>query len=140
MQAFFHLILFWLTIAERYHNIKNNPERRDKDISLGVTAIVMSIIGTILTAAFVFFTYLCFHGMSGGSAAEVTSSFFSFWGGILCAVVAGLIFIYLNIAAIIHAVYQIILNKRRIGLASIIVCAVLALGTIGGVIILLTHV
>ncbi|MCH5165062.1 MAG: hypothetical protein J1G01_01510 [Clostridiales bacterium] len=140
MRIFFRLLLFWLTIAEKYHNIKKNPEIRDKDVSMGVTGIIMSIVGTILTAAVVFFTYLCLHGMGGDSAAAISGSFFSFIGGLLCAVVAGLIYIYLNIAAIIYSVYQLVLNKRRVGLAAIIVSVALALGTIGGVILLLTHV
>lgn len=138
---FYSIIMFWRDIARKYEKIKDNPEKSEKDVSLGVTSLGMSIGGTIMAIVFAYFSFKCFTwtGDAGVStAAEGIGGIFVIIGGSICAVIAVASFVYLILASILYAYYQRKLNKNKIGIIAFIVSILLIVGTIVAVIIALS--
>lgn len=98
-------ILFWLSIGEKYADLKNDPEKRDTSVRMGTTSLILSIVGAIVTYGLAFVTYLCF---SAGGVGKII-------GGIFAALVAVACFIYMLIASIVYAAFQVRLNKKPVG-------------------------
>lgn len=138
---FYSIIKFWRDIARKYEKIKDNPEKSEKDVSLGVTSLGMSIGGTIMAIVFAYFAFKCFTwtGDAGVStAAKGIGGIFVIIGGSICAVIAVASFVYLILASILYAYYQRKLNKNKIGIIAFIVSILLIVGTIVAVIIALS--
>ena len=141
----YDLFMFWGSINRRYRQIINDPTTRERSVSLGVTSIVMGIAGVALSLMFAYFAYACFGGMSGGwginsAAAAGFAAIFIIVGGVACVVLAGGSFIYLVLASIIYAIYQLRVNRRPIGIIALVLSLILSIGCIVAVIIFLSHV
>lgn len=141
--SMFEAIMFWLSVQNKYEKLKNDPQKRETSVTMGVQSLIMSIVGVTLTVLAAFGTYKCFtlvtigSGMSSPVVAGL-AGIFVIIGGALCALFALGVFIYLVVASIVYAIYQMKLNKKPIGLVSLIISIVLIVGTIVAVIVLLS--
>ena len=130
----FNTFLFWISVSRKYDVLKENPVQSKTSTRLGVTSLIMSIVGIIATVAFAFFTYVCFKSIDGSGLLF----FLVLLGGIICAAMSLGCFVNLVLASLVYALYQRKLNNRPIGTAAIVVSLVLILGTIAVVIVGLT--
>ena len=110
-------ILFWISIGEKYIKIKEDPERRDTSVSMGTTSLILSIVGAVVTYGLAVVAYLCF--VAGGVGKII--------GGIFAVLFALASFIYMMIASIVYAAFQVKLNKKPIGKAALIISLVLTI-------------
>ena len=130
-QFLFNTFLFWLSVSRKYDVLKENPVQRQNSVRLGVTSLIMSIVGMIATVAFAFFTYWCFTSIEGSGLLF----FFVLLGGIFCAIITLTLFVDLVLASLVYAIYQLKLNRRPIGIVALVISLILILGTIAFVII-----
>lgn len=130
-EALYKLFLFWIRISNKYDRIKADEQKRDSDVSLGVTGLLLSILGILFTVGFGYLAYLCFTntGAWGWIFAVVA---------IICVLAAIACFIEMVLASVFYAAYQMRLNKKRIGLAALIVSLVIIIGTIAAIVIFVT--
>lgn len=135
------VFLFWRDIAQKFEKIKSDPQKSEKDVSLGVTSLGMSIGGTVMAIAFAYFVFKCFTwtGDATLSAADAFVGIFVIIGGAICAVIAVASFVYLILASILYAHYQRKLNNNKIGIIAFVVSILLSVGTIIAVIVLATQ-
>ena len=112
MKDLIDFLLFWLTISIKYDKIKQSPNA-DTSIKMGVSSLVMSIMGFIATVALGVLAFVCF--TAGGAVVLMWIL------GIICALSAIVCYVYLVLASIIYAGYQMRLNKRRVGVAALAV-------------------
>ena len=122
------LILFWISIGEKYERLKQDPQKRENSIQLGVTGIILSIIGAALTVGFGILAYYCF-------AVSGLISILAVILGAICVLAGFMSLVNLMIAGIVHAAYQMKLNKKAIGKASLIVCLLLIAVTVGAIVV-----
>lgn len=137
-EILYKVFLFWLSIARKYEEIKMFPEKREKDVSLGVTSLVMSIIGTAATLVAAYYAYKCFTwtGSAVGSVAgNLIAVIFCWIGGAICALISVGCFIYMVLASIVYAHYQRKLNNNPVGLAALIISIILIIGIIVAIIV-----
>ena len=132
--SLFRALLFWITVSGKYDRLKSDPIKREKSISLGVTGLIMSIVGIALTVGFAYLAYLCLPGMD-------TAAFLLALVGVIACVAATIgCFIELVLASIVYAVYQMKLNKKPIGLAALIVSLIISVATVVLVIVVLSRI
>ena len=129
MKGLLDFILFWLTISDKYERLKKNPDKQDSAI-LGVTSLIMSIVGVIAAVGFSYLAYLAF-------TVDGLTIILTFILGIAAVLAAVLCFFQLLVASIIYAAYQMKLNNRAIGKVALIVSLVLLVTAIIGIAILL---
>ena len=108
-------ILFWISIGDKYIRIKDDPDKRDTSVSMGVTSLILSIVGAIVTYGLAVVAYLCF---TAGGVGKII-------GGIVAVLVAVTCFIYMLIASIVYAAFQARLNSKPIGKASLAISLIL---------------
>ena len=108
------LILFWISIGEKYERLKQDPQKRENSIQLGVTGIILSIIGAALTVGFGILAYYCF-------AVSGLISILAVILGAICVLAGFMSLVNLMIAGIVHAAYQMKLNKRAIGIVALVI-------------------
>ena len=113
-------ILFWISIGEKYIKIKEDPEKRDTSVSMGTTSLILSIVGAIVTYGLAIVAYLCF---TAGGVGKII-------GGIFAVLVAFTCFIYMLIASIVYAAFQVKLNKKPIGKAALVISLVVTIAPI----------
>lgn len=133
MKAIFKMFMFWLTISNKYDNIKKDPQKSATSVSLGVTSIIMSIVGIASTVGFAVLAYFSFSGM------DTLAFLFALIAGIACVAAAIGCFVNLVLASVVYAVYQLKLNKRAIGKIALVISLLINLGTIGLVIMALAR-
>ena len=123
--------MFWLAVSNKYDKLKENPEKRESSITLGVQSLFLSVVGMIATVGLAFLAYTCFSRAEGSGLAGLLMIV----GGVICAI-AALVFLFdMVFASLMYAIYQRKLNKKRIGLAALIVSLVLIAATIAGIVI-----
>ena len=121
-------ILFWLSIGDKYTSIKNNSEKRDTSVSMGTTSLILSIVGAIATYGLTFVAYFCF---TDGGIGKII-------GGIFAALVAVTCFIYMLIASVVHAAFQVKLNKKPIGKVALAFSLILTIAPVAiGIVVFL---
>ena len=113
-------ILFWLSIAEKYVKIKDDPEKRDTSVSMGTTSLILSIVGAFVTYGLAIVAYLCF---TAGGVGKII-------GGVFAVLVAVTCFIYMLIASIVYAAFQARLNNKPIGKVALAFSLVLTIAPI----------
>lgn len=129
MRGLFRLILFWITISNKYDRLKRSPYR-DNSISLGVTSLALSIIGILSAVGFVWLAFLCF-------STEGLISILAVIFGVICVLAAFLCFIEMVLASIVYAVYQMKLNRKAVGKVALAVSLLLSVGTVVAIVIVL---
>lgn len=132
MKHLYDILMFWRKIWQKYETLKNDPQKCETSTSLGVTSLVMSIAGIVLTVVFAVLAYYCYTGV------QTLLFLFAIIGTFACAFIAIMIFIQLVLASIVYAVYQLKLNKRTIGKVAIVVSLLISVLTIAAVIIALS--
>ena len=133
-KALYNLLFFWVKVSRQYDLIKRDPEKSAKSVKLGVTSLLMSIIGIGLTTGFAYLAFLCLAGL------ETLAFFLAFIGIIVCIAAAIGCFVELVLASIVYAAYQMKLNKKPVGLAALIVSLLISIATIVLVIVVLMRV
>ena len=129
MKGFFGLIMFWLTISNKYERLRNDPTKQHS-VSLGVESILMSILGAGATVGLAYLTYLCF--TVEGLAGLLTWIF-----GLIFAFSALAVFIELVVASLFYAIYQIRLNRHPIGYVALVLSILIIAGSIVAAILIL---
>lgn len=132
MKTIFKAFMFWITISNKYDNIKKDPKRSATSVILGVTSIIMSVVGIAATVGFALLAYYCFSSMDN------LLVLFALIGGIACVGAAVVCFVNLVLASIMYAVYQLKLNKRAIGKIALFTSLLISVGTVVLIIIALT--
>lgn len=127
MKGLLDFLLFWLTISDKYQRLKRDPDRQDSAV-LGVTSLIMSIVGALSAVGFAYLAFLCF-------TAEGLTIILTFLFGIVSVVAAILCFFQLVVASIFYASYQLKLNKRAIGKVALAVSLLMLAAAIVGLIV-----
>ena len=127
----YKVFLFWVDVSLKYDKIKSDPEKCETDVSLGIRSLVMSIVGTVATVGCAFLTTRCILGLDGSGLGVLLLIL----GAIICGAATVAFFVDLVLASVVYARYQLKLNKRKIGAASMIVSLVLTVVSIGLVIL-----
>lgn len=122
-------LLFWLTISEKYDRMKNDPDKQDS-VLLGVSSIIMSIVGVLSAVGFAYLAYLCF-------TVEGLAIILTFLFGIACVIAAVLCFFQLLVASVFYAAYQIKLNGKVIGKVALAISILMIVAAIAGIIIVI---
>ena len=129
MKNLFDFILFWINISCKYDRLKAGPKAASS-VNLGVTSLIMSILGIFLTVGFAALAYVCF-GVSGLPAVLAAIC------GILCILAALTCFIYLVLASILYAAYQMKLNRHPVGVASLVVSLFSVVATVVAIVVVI---
>lgn len=122
-------LLFWLTISEKYDRLKNDPDKQDS-VLLGVTSLIMSVVGVLAAVGFAYLAYLCF-------TAEGLTIILTFLFGIASVIAAALCFFQLLVASVFYAAYQIKLNGRAIGKVALAISIIMIVAAIVGIIVVI---
>ena len=122
-------LLFWLSISEKYDRMKNDPDKQDS-VLLGVSSIIMSIVGVLSAVGFAYLAYLCF-------TVEGLTIILTFLFGIACVIAAVLCFFQLLVASVFYAAYQIKLNGKVIGKVALAISILMIVAAIAGIIIVI---
>ena len=122
MKGLSEFLMFWVKVSNEYDRIKNGPKAQTS-VKLGVDSLIMSISGILSSVGFAVLAYYCFNvdGLEG---------LLTFIFGIICALAAVAFFIRLVLASIVYAIYQMRLNKRPVGIVSLIVSVLMVIGTV----------
>ena len=126
MRSIWEFLMFWIHVSNKYDRLKNSP-KAEKSVKFGVTSLALSILGIFVTVGFAALAYTCFSvdGLEGLVAVI---------GGAICVLAAITCFIYMILASIVYAAYQMRLNKRRIGVVALIVSLFIIIATICSII------
>ena len=125
---FINFMLFWMSISDKYEKIKSNPDKCETSTKMGRTALALAILGSIFTTGLTVLAILWFPTHNVGKVI----------GAIFAVLFAVTFFIYMNIAAVVHASYQVKLNAQPIGKTSLVVSLVLMfLPIVAGVVFVL---
>ena len=84
---------------------------------MGTTSLVLSIVGAIVTYGLVIVAYLCF--VAGGVGKII--------GGAFAVLVALVCFVYMLIAGIVYAAFQVKLNNKPVGKVALVVSLILTI-------------
>ena len=122
-------LLFWLSISEKYDRLKNDPDKQDS-VLLGVTSIIMSIVGVLSAVGFAYLAYLAF-------TVDGLTIILTFIFGIAAVIAAALCFFQLLVASVFYAAYQIKLNGKAIGKVALAISIVMIVAAIVGIIIVI---
>lgn len=122
-------LLFWLTISEKYDRLKNDPDKQDS-VLLGVSSLIMSVVGVLAAVGFAYLAYLCF-------TVEGLAIILTFLFGIACIIAAVLCFFQLLVASVFYAAYQIKLNGKAIGKVALAISIIMIVAAIVGIIIVI---
>lgn len=112
------LINMLLRGINRYHKIKNNPEKREVSVSFGVHSIVFSVIAVLCASL----------GLIMGSDFGVTNglgAFFVLIFSVAIAYIGPILFLFYSF---LYMIWQFSINKRAIGWFAL---AVFILGVAG---------
>ena len=127
MKGLLDILLFWLTISDKFERLKRDPDRQDSAV-LGVTSIIISIIGVLAAVGFSYLAYLCF-------SVKDWAIIVTFIFGIASVLAAILCFLQLSVASIFYAAYQMKLNKRAIGKVALAISLIMLIAAIVGIVI-----
>lgn len=133
MKNVLRIFMFWLGVSNRYDNLRRDPQKSATSVKLGVSSLIMSIVGIALTVGFAVLAYYCFSGM------DTLAFLFALIAGIACVAASIGCFFHLVLASIVYAVYQLKLNKKTIGKVALAVSLVISIATIAFVILALTQ-
>ena len=125
--------LFWVSASREFDKIKQDPQKSEKSVRFGVRSLILSIVGMIVTVGFSYLAYVCFNSASANGLSGILIVI----GGALCVLIAIVCLVEMVLASLLYAIYQRKLNKRKIGLAALIVSLVLIALTVAGVVIVL---
>ena len=141
MKNLFHnIFMFWWSVRRKYDIIKIDQQQSERDVRLGINSILMSIIGTAAVIAFAYFAYKCFTWNSDAASSgigAVAGGLFIYLGGAVCVLISISSYTSLVLASIVYAAYQMKLNKKKIGLAALIISIILSVGTIIALVVLI---
>lgn len=101
----------WLSQRARFKQIKEDPEKKEKSVYFGVTAIIKTISYAILTALSILGFIYCFKALSSESLGVILA----FFGVVCCAIFAIYSTVSLIFSCPLEISYQLRLNKRAIG-------------------------
>lgn len=113
--GFLHILIgfftFWTHIGVQYGLIKNNEERREKSVYLGVRSIIQTVICAALTVGLLFGAVFLVRQLEGEAALLfifIIIGIIACVAGALSALVQGVI------GGLLYMIYQFRLNKRPI--------------------------
>ena len=132
MKGLLDFLLFWLAIGNKYERLKNDPERQDS-VLLGVSSLIMSVVGVLSAVGFAYLAFLCF-------SAEGLTIILTFIFGIVLVLAAAACFFQLLVASVFYAAYQLKLNKRPIGIIALVVSLLMIVAAFVGIIIVITKI
>ena len=125
--------LFWVSASREFDKIKQDPQKSEESVRFGVRSLILSIVGMIVTVGFSYLAYVCFNSASDNGLSGILMVV----GGALCVLIAIACLVDMVLASLLYAIYQRKLNKRKIGLAALIVSLVLIALTVAGIVIVL---
>lgn len=131
-ELLYNIFMFWRSVDRKYERIKGDPEKSGTSVNLGLTSIILSIVGTVLVVAFAYFAYKCFTWADDGLIVLLI-----YLGGAICFLFSIGCFASLVLASIVYAVYQRKLNRKPIGLAALIISIILSISTVVAVIVII---
>lgn len=105
---------FWNSISLKYDKLKNNEEKREKSVNLGVQSIVQTILFGILAFLAAWGFCICFKNFVSPDSVNSWWPVFSILGFIVCGPVALVSFVEGMIGGLLYMIYQFKLNKRAI--------------------------
>ena len=119
LRAIWDFLTFWSRLSTKYNRIASDPELREKSICFGVEAILSSIFGAVIIV-------LCAFGVSALMSDSALGIIFA----VLLIIVAVVSLVQLIIRGLITMIYQRRLNKKPIGIASLIIWIVAVIAAI----------
>ncbi len=113
-------------------------EKKDNNVRLAVQSFILTGVGTVLTILFVVLGALCSANLASTEIGDGQTNFpiLSLLGAIAFFLIA-FVFLMVLLRGINFAVYQRKLNKRKVGLAALIVNLVCLAATIIATIVIL---
>lgn len=96
-------------VSWKYRQLKENPEKKDKSVKLGVSGLIESICYGVIACLLIFLLKYAMNQKSTGSLSGILF-------GVLIAIIAVVLFACLvgEIFSIVNIIYQFKLNKRSI--------------------------
>lgn len=113
------ILLFWVKAGRRYEKLKNNEEKRDKSVSLGVRSIVQSVICAALAIVALLGLHFFLENLNG--TLDSFGPILSLLGVIVTAVLALALLIQGIFGSLVYMVYQFKLNKQPMRFVALIV-------------------
>ncbi|MGN1060108.1 MAG: hypothetical protein ACI4QN_00095 [Candidatus Coproplasma sp.] len=116
LQAISNMFSFWIRIEGKYSRIKNDEEKRDISVKLGVRSIVETIYSGILVILLLLGLYFCVNNLLNTRVGDGTYSMplLTIIGIIVCGVGA-LICLFQGMGgSLLYMVYQFKLNKKPV--------------------------
>lgn len=132
-KAIWNFFTFWSNIHTKYDRIKSNEEKSKTSTKLGITAIILSFIFSAIVVTSAYGTFACFNFMNNSSFVLGILGFIVCFVLLLGSLIQGLG------GALFYSIYQMKLNKKPIGVISLVVwiiCLILAI--VGSVLLLNT--
>ena len=115
-QAFNKLFSFWTRGERKYSLIKNDEEKRDTSVKLGVRSIVESIYSGVLAVLFLLGLYFCVTNLINIKLGDGTYGMpiLTIIGIVICAMCA-LVCLFEGMGgALLYMIYQFKLNKKPV--------------------------
>ncbi len=139
MKLLVELINFWSRASTKYNLLKYDEDKKTNSKKLGVTSIILSIVGAILIVlCSVGFRLLWEHftGIKIGDN-QYDYPFFSLVGLIGLGVLIVGMFVRLNVASLIYLIYQKKLNKQSIGNVALLIWFISLAVMVAGIVIII---
>ncbi len=114
---------FWLRAGRKYKSLKNNEEKRDKSVSLGVRSIVQTLICGVLAVFCIWGLSFCAQNLNAVLTGSSDAGFpiLSIIGVAAFGLATLALFVQGVIGGLIYLIYQFKLNKRAIRYVALVI-------------------
>lgn len=126
-------LTFWSKLSTDYGRIASDPERRAKSVRFGVQSILSSVFGAAVVL-------LCALGVSSLMSDTDGMKALGIVFAALLALIALVAVVQLTVRGLIATVYQMRLNRRPIGIISLVVWILSVIATIVLSVLMIGHI
>lgn len=110
------LICFWTRIESKYDRIKDDEEKRDVSVRLGVRSIIESLVSGVFIILFLWGLYHCINNLLNIMVGDGNYSLplLTMLGIVVCSMCAVIILFEGTFGALLYLIYQFKLNKKSV--------------------------
>lgn len=124
---------FYFNAGMTYRSLKKDEEKRDKSVKLGVRSIIFTVVGFVFTALCLWGFIACYKNIGSSGLGAIVFIVLD----VALAVAAITAFAEGMISGLVNCIYQLRLNKKAVGIVSLVVWLVCLAGAVAVVLLLL---
>lgn len=117
---------FWINIRAKYDRIKNNEERREKSVRMGVRSIIQTVLCSVIAVLAFYGAVVCLKYTASVNLGMILSLI----AGIFCILATLVSLIQGVLGGMLYMIYQLRLNRRPIGWVALAIWLLLVIAII----------